>query len=91
MLAEFGLPGMVFLLGVIVGNLVRNWRVIGQLRAGKSPSKRAALRLMIAMQASLIGFMICGPFPTGAFYPHIFVLTALMECLRQFAREQQGA
>lgn len=82
MLAEFGFPGLVVLLSIIIGNGLRNSAVIRKLRDSDSPEGVVKRSLMTAMQASWIGFLVAGAFLSGVFYPHLFVLTALMESAR---------
>lgn len=90
MLAEFGFPGILILLALIFGNLLRNHRLARALRRRAAPSRALHDRLLTTMQASLIGFMVAGAFLSGVFYPHIFVLTALMESARYIVRTQAG-
>ena len=37
------------------------------------------------MSAGMIGFAVAGAFLSAAYYPHIFVLTALLYCARTIA------
>ncbi len=41
--------------------------------------------MLYLLNASLIGFAIAGAFLSAAYYPHIFVLTALMISARRIA------
>jgi putative inorganic carbon (HCO3(-)) transporter len=79
-LGEHGFTGIVFLLGLIITNMVRNERIVAN--ASRSPQHSDAERkLAIAMQASFIAFAIGGVFLSGLYYPHIFVLAAMNESL----------
>lgn len=43
--------------------------------------------LVVALNASLIAFMVGGAFLSGAYYPHIYVLAALLECGRAICNQ----
>ncbi len=47
MLGEFGFPGILVLLGLIIGNVVRNERVIRNLRSSRAPGDATNLSLMV--------------------------------------------
>jgi probable O-glycosylation ligase (exosortase A-associated) len=82
MLAEFGFPGLILLLMLLLGNAVRNHRLRCRLRGRNTPQDEVARRLMDTMQASLLGYAVAGAFLSGVFYPHLFVLTAMMGSAR---------
>lgn len=88
MLAEFGFPGLVVLVALTLGNIMRNQRLIGALRRTDTSATAVTRKLMTAMQASLIGYMVAGAFLSGVFYPHLFVLAALMESARYIVRTE---
>ena len=85
MLGEFGFPGILVLLGLIIGNMVRNERVIRNLRSSRPPGEATNLSLMVAMQTALLGYAVGGMFLSGVFYPHLFVLAGLMQSARLIA------
>jgi probable O-glycosylation ligase (exosortase A-associated) len=87
MLGEFGFPGAILLLGLIIGNVIRNERVIRSLRFSSSPIDATSRSLMVAMQTALLGYAVGGMFLSGVFYPHLFVLAALMESARFIASD----
>ena len=85
-LAEFGFPGLIILVALLAGNAVRNGRIIRSLQGRDSPAADVNRKLMVTMQASLIAYAVAGAFLSGVFYPHLFVLAALMEAARHLAR-----
>lgn len=93
-LGELGLPGLFTLAMLIFGGIRENARVTKAVRAraGPEPSKEVteALRLLMLTSAAMIGFAIAGAFLSVAYYPHIFVLTAVLLSARSFALRQVG-
>lgn len=81
-LGEFGFTGIVILLGIIISNLFRNERKIMDLNKLNLFSAAIDRKLMLLMQASLIGFAVGGAFLSGLYYPHLYVLAGLMESVR---------
>ena len=88
-LGELGLPGITALLVLLLGNMWANTRVQRQLRhdSGSGPtgppqSLPEAERMLYLLNASMIGFAVAGAFLSVAYYPHIFVMTALMIAAR---------
>jgi O-antigen ligase len=91
-LGELALPGIVALLMLVFGNLRANTRtqqslrrVVGSGPAGPAQTLPEPERMLYLLNASLIGFAIAGAFLSAAYYPHIFVLTALMISARRIA------
>lgn len=78
-LGEFGFPGVIFFLGLIITNLLRNERIIKNANKSKLSIAEERRKHTMAMQASLIAFAIGGVFLSGLYYPHIFVVSALNE------------
>ena len=99
LLGELGIPGVVVLLGLILGNLRANRRlmrardaVADQVQPGLFP--QGPNRMLYLLSASMIGLAVCGAFLSVAYYPHLFVLTALMVSARAVASRDpslQGA
>lgn len=92
LLGELGIPGVVVLLGLIFGNLRANRRLM-QARDAVAEDKGPGLfprgpnRLLYLLSASMVGFAVCGAFLSVAYYPHVFVLTALMISARAVAAQ----
>ena len=90
LLGELGIPGVLVLLGLILGNLRANRRVM-RARDAVAEDKRLGLfpqgpnRMLYLLSASMVGFAVCGAFLSVAYYPHLFVLTALMVSARAVA------
>ena len=81
-LGELGFSGLVFLVGLLVGNFRRNERLI---EAAKASKDTVNMELLVSVQASFLAFLVGGAFLSGVFYPHIFVLSGLMEAVRDLA------
>jgi hypothetical protein len=73
---------LVFLVGLLVGNFRRNERLI---EAAKASKDTVNMELLVSVQASFLAFLVGGAFLSGVFYPHIFVLSGLMEAVRDLA------
>jgi probable O-glycosylation ligase (exosortase A-associated) len=87
-LGELGLPGAVVLGYLVLGNLRQNRRVAAQgLVKSVSSSDHSAgydsSRMLILLSASVIGLAVPGAFLSVAYYPHLFVLTALLVSARR--------
>ena len=99
LLGELGIPGVVVLLGLIFGNLKANRRLMRARDATVDPKQRGLFpqgpnRMLYLLSASMVGFAVCGAFLSVAYYPHLFVLTALMVSARAVASRDpslQGA
>lgn len=93
-LGELGLPGIFTLAMLIVGGIRENARVGKAVlaRAGPEPPREVteALRLLMLTSAAMVGFAVAGAFLSVAYYPHVFVLTAMLLAARSFALRQVG-
>ena len=77
-LGELGLPGIVFLLSILLTNIFRNRRLMKLARGSPDDPRRAEFaRLFFMINGSVIAFCIAGAFLSVAYYPHLYVLTAL--------------
>jgi putative inorganic carbon (hco3(-)) transporter len=86
-LGELGFPGIIVLLWFFIGNLLANRRLAAALAAGGGPEWRRHARLLAATSAALIAFAVNGAFLSVLYYPHIFVLAALLTVSRHLAEE----
>ena len=77
-LAELGLPGIVFLLFLLAGTYLRVNRLYICARGSPDAASKSYARLFLMLNASLIAFAVGGAFLSVAYYPHIFVLTGLI-------------
>ncbi|MDH4188073.1 MAG: O-antigen ligase family protein, partial [Nitrospira sp.] len=82
LLGELGFSGLIFLLGIIGSNLAAGERTLREIRPRLANEDSGGRNLVVALNASLIAFMVGGAFLSGAYYPHIYVLAALLECGR---------
>ena len=80
-LGEFGLTGLLFLFGLIISNLQRNNKRIRDVKNCGLCFGETERKLLVAMQSSFIAFLVGGAFLSGLYYPHIYFLAALMECV----------
>lgn len=86
-LGELGFPGIIFLLGLILSNLRQNRRTLLRARSQLTNGDSNGRDLVIALNASLIAFMVGGAFLSGTYYPHIYVLAGLLECGRDICKK----
>jgi probable O-glycosylation ligase (exosortase A-associated) len=77
-LGELGLPGIVFLLSILLTNIFRNRRLMELARGSPDDSSRKEFaRLFFLINASIIAYCVAGAFLSVTYYPHLYVLTAL--------------
>lgn len=90
-LGELGLPGIVFLLSILLTNIFRN-RGLMKLARGSPDDPRSAefARLFFMINGSVIAFCIAGTFLSVAYYPHLYVLTALCSASHLMYRRDQA-
>jgi probable O-glycosylation ligase (exosortase A-associated) len=86
-LGELGLPGIVFLLGIMFHNILENNRALRRFKHGKSADDLKRYRLLHALTASWVAFAVGGAFLSAAYYPHVYLLAALSECARRMCAE----
>jgi probable O-glycosylation ligase (exosortase A-associated) len=86
LLGELGFPGIVFILGLIISNIVAGEQLLQQIRRGGDKNFLVEKHLVIALNASMIGFAIGGAFISAAYYPHLYILAALLECGRDLSK-----
>jgi len=87
LLGELGIPGIVFLIGILASNLVASRRMLRERNPGMDRQAVTCRKLVIALEASLIGFAVGGAFLSAAYYPHIYFLAALSECGRDLYKK----
>lgn len=73
LLGELGIPGITFLLALLIGNYISNNNAI-RIRT-EHTSELSTLFLML--NASLVAFAVGGAFLSVAYYPHLYVLTGI--------------
>lgn len=89
-LGELGLPGIVTILALVLGNIHATLALRRRLLArsadhqGKQVEELAGMLYLVA--ASMLGFAVAGAFLSAAYYPHLFVLTGIMIATRELAR-----
>jgi putative inorganic carbon (HCO3(-)) transporter len=88
-LAELGIPGFLCVVVLVFGNIRSNMRLRKALLSGAAPDNEPdrirTLRLLDMSNAAMVGFAVTGAFLSATYYPHIYVLTALLISARIFA------
>lgn len=90
-LGELGFPGLGLLLAIIIRNLRANSRLISKLEGLPGDPYANERQLIVALNASLIGFASGGAFLSALYYPHIYVLAGLLTAARRLVRERIAA
>lgn len=72
-LGELGIPGITFLLAMLIGNYLINNRLMREARDRQSE----LVKLFMMLNASLIAFSVGGAFLSVAYYPHLYVLAGM--------------
>lgn len=73
LLGELGIPGITFLLAMLIGNYFINNRMLKLSRQ----SSNGMDRMFLMLNASLVAFAVGGAFLSVAYYPHLYVLTGI--------------
>jgi putative inorganic carbon (HCO3(-)) transporter len=87
-LGEFGLPGIALLVGMIAWNLRANRRLATELRRAGLAETSSELRLLTASSAALIAYAVGGAFLSAFYYPHLYVLGALLAAARHVSKSR---
>ena len=90
LLGELGIPGITFLLAMLIGNFFINNRLMREARDKQSE----LAKLFMMLNASLVAFAIGGAFLSVAYYPHLYVLAGIWTATsfvfeRQLAEQQE--
>lgn len=87
LLGELGIPGVVFLIMVIGSSFIASERMVRKKAAGMTDAQATCRNLVVTLNASLLAFAVGGAFLSGAYYVHIYLLAALVECGRDISRK----
>ncbi|MCL4874160.1 O-antigen ligase family protein [bacterium] len=90
-LGELGFPGLFFLLYIMAYNFMRNGRIIQGLRPPRAPEDPSARNLFVSLNASLVSFAVGGAFLTAIYYPHLYILAAILSSARFVFRKPPEA
>jgi O-antigen ligase len=86
-IGELGIPGIVTLLVLVIGNPVANSRLRRAVLAlppdKVSEEHRRGARTLHMLNASMVGYAVAGAFLSAVYYPHMYVLVALMVVQRR--------
>lgn len=85
-LGELGIPGIIFLIGIIASNLLAGEWTLREMKIRLTERDVNNRNLLIALNASLVAFAVGGAFLSAAYYPHIYLLAALLECGRDLCK-----
>lgn len=92
-LGELGFLGLLLLLRLVFGSAGANAKLRNRLAKQEKSDpvqQDANIRLLNNMTASVLGFAIAGAFLSVAYYPHVFVLGALLVVARLMVAESAG-
>jgi len=89
-LGEFGVPGIIFLLGIISYNLLANERRLKEMKNHGTNLDITYQRLLISLNSSLIAFAVGGAFLSAIYYPHIYVLAGLFGSAEYLYEKSKG-
>jgi probable O-glycosylation ligase (exosortase A-associated) len=93
-LGEMGIPGIICILAIVLGNVIANLRLRKAVlaRAGPKPAAttQESVRVLLLTAGGFVGFSIAGAFLSAAYYPHIFVLTGLLVATRCIVAQREG-
>lgn len=90
-LGELGIPGIIFFLTIIISNFLAGERMSREMKARLTERDVTCRNLVIALNASLVGFAVGGAFLSATYYPHIYLLAGLLECGRDLCKETRVA
>ena len=77
-IGELGLPGIICLLAILIGNYRRLGKLWERARRSSVSNSKEFEQLFLMLSGSLVAFCIGGAFLSVAYYPHIFVLSGLI-------------
>lgn len=91
---ELGTLGLVTFFMLTLGNMRHNARVRKAIlaRAGPKPDETSVFqaRRLYVLTAGMLGYMVAGAFLSSAYYPHVFIVTALFVAARDMAITATG-
>lgn len=86
-LGELGIPGIIFFLTIIISNFLAGERMSREMKTRLTERDVTCRNLVIALNASLVGFVVGGAFLSATYYPHIYLLAGLLECGRDLCKQ----
>ena len=92
---ELGLPGFACVLMLVFGNIRADMQLRKVLLARDGPAgvggeRAGTLRLLDMANAGMVSFAVTGAFLSATYYPHMYVLTALLIAARMSAARAAG-
>lgn len=86
-LGELGIPGIIFLLMIISSNFIAGERMSREMKTRLTERDITCRNLVVALNASMVAFAVGGAFLSAPYYPHIYMLAALLECGRDLCKK----
>lgn len=86
LIGELGIPGITFLLAMLIGNYFINNRLMRETRDKQSE----LAKLFMMLNASLVAFAVGGAFLSVAYYPHLYVLSGIWTAAYFIHKRQQA-
>ena len=84
-LGELGVPGIIVLLTFFFSNWANNRRLLRQVAALPEAEAATIKHMLTCTSVSLLAFAVGGAFLSVAYYPHLYVLSAVMVATRAIA------
>lgn len=88
--AELGFPGITYLIAFLLVNIFRNKGNIKKIGTHESEKQKRYRQLFLCLNGSMIGFAVSGAFLSVLYYPHSFVLGAIMLVANFVYRNQEN-
>ena len=88
LLGELGVPGLLVLLIFIFSNLLANRRMLAELEGLPGGQAATAKNILNCTSAALVAYAVGGAFLSAAYYPHMYVLSAMLVSGRFVIRQQ---
>lgn len=92
--AELGFPGFLAVLMLVLGNLrdnrLRRSQVLAAKAARPAGDANSDVLVLDSASAGMVGFAVAGAFLSAIYYPHLYVLTALLVSARLVVARSAG-
>ncbi len=81
-IGELGVPGITFILVILIGNFLRNRHYIKDAQNSSKENAMSYRNLFVMLNGSLIAFAVGGAFLSVAYYPHLYILTGIFTAVQ---------
>jgi putative inorganic carbon (HCO3(-)) transporter len=94
-MGELGFTGLItlgsILLGSFLSSMLLRRRILRSIQPGAPDPERARrAQFLLMLSGSMLAFMVAGAFLSVAYYPHVFVVPALLLAARAVTRSELG-